>query len=95
MNFFRLISTILPASALVLVLLVCIVSNELAGAGKNTLSLDQTILSLQSQNELLNQQLATQTSLITIETKAKELGFIYSTSTIALTPPDVAYNRSQ
>lgn len=95
MKLIRLISTLLPAAGLVLILLQLVVSNQLAGAGKNTLSLNKTIILLQSQNELLRQQVAAQTSLIAIEVKAKELGFATSLSTIALPPPDVAYNRPQ
>ncbi len=95
MKFIRLISVFLSISALVLILLQLVVSTELAGAGKNTLSLDKAIVLLQSENELMRQQLASQTSLIAIEVKAKGFGFGYFASTVTLDPPDVAYNRTQ
>ncbi|MBI3577736.1 hypothetical protein HY086_06895 [Candidatus Gottesmanbacteria bacterium] len=95
MKIIRFIASLLPLVAIVLVVVQLVVSNALAGAGKNTQSLDQAIEDIKAQNQLLRQELAVQTSLIAIETKAKELGFTSAASTVTLAPSDVAYNRSQ
>lgn len=92
---FRLVASALPIVAAALVLMQLLVSNALAGGGRNTQSLDLTIETIRAENELLRQQLATETSLKIIEAKAKESGFVSTVSTVTLAPPDVAYNRPQ
>lgn len=79
---------------LVLLLLVSqvVVSNHLVSAGKSTVGIDEEIRLLESENEILRQQVAAATSLLAVETKAAELGFTTHASTITLTPPNIAYN---
>ena len=90
---------VLPLTAIVLAVVEVILTNQLAGSGKAVRSVDLTIDSLRTQNELLKQRIASASSLMTISVKAKEIGFIEPTTSQYLTivPGDlpVAFNNPQ
>lgn len=88
-------SILLPFIGVILVVTQLVVSNYLVSVGKNTLHLDQEIAKVREQNELLRQQVALETSLSKIEEKALELGLVKSAHILTITPPNVAYNRTQ
>lgn len=93
MKIIRFVTSVLPFLVIALVLVQFVVSNTLAGAGRNTQSIDETIETVRAENMLLRQELAKETSLSTVAVKAKELGFFPSTTAVTLVPADVAYNR--
>ncbi len=88
-------SILLPFIGVILVVTQLVVSNYLVSVSKNTLHLDQEIVKIREQNEVLRQQVAQETSLSKIEEKASELGLVKSVHIFTLTPPNVAYNRTQ
>ncbi len=50
--------------------------NELAGSGKVVESVDNSIASLRAENDLLDQQVASASSLMTIASESQLMGFI-------------------
>lgn len=88
-------SIILPFIGVSLVVIQLVISNYLVSASKNTLHLDQEVANIRQENEVLRQQVAQETSLSRIEERAKELGLVKSIHILTLTPPNVAYNKTQ
>jgi len=66
----------IPLFALLLIIIELIVTNELAGLGREVSTMDSTIAVTHEENEQLSEQIASESSLIAIAVKAKELGFI-------------------
>lgn len=93
-------ATILYAPFIVILLAVVeiILANQLAGSGKTIRSVDIAIDSLRDENKLLEQQIASASSLLTVESRAKQMGFIEPKSTqyVTLAPDQlpVAFNTS-
>lgn len=65
----------LPILAVLLIIAEVIATNQLAGLGETVTGIDMRIESLREENALLAQQVASVSSLIMIEQKAKEYGF--------------------
>lgn len=86
------IRSIFTVLALLLLVSQVVISNHLVSAGKSTVGIDEEIRLLESENEILRQQVAAASSLLTIQAKAAELGFTTHTSAITLIPPNIAYN---
>lgn len=70
--FFRL----LPVFAALLVVIEIILMNQMASSGSTLQSVDTTIDTLRSENSLLEQKVASASSLATIESRATEMGFV-------------------
>ncbi len=59
-----------------------IVSNGFVTSGKTLVDLERDITAFKEKNDDLRQQIASASALLTIEQKAKELGFEKSTATV-------------
>ncbi|OGG31609.1 hypothetical protein A3A63_00055 [Candidatus Gottesmanbacteria bacterium RIFCSPLOWO2_01_FULL_46_9] len=90
---------VLPVLAVSLAVIEIILANQLAGSGKAVRSVDLTVDVLRQENELLTQRVASASSLITIFSRAKEIGFIEPAKSQYLTiVPEqlpVAFNNPQ
>ena len=88
-----------PICAIVLGILELVVSNQFVGSGKVIRIADISIDSIRSENAMLEQQVASASSLMTIYAKAKESGFVEAKTsqylTIAPSSLPVAFNVSQ
>lgn len=60
----------------ILILIEVFFLNQLAGGGRSVSAIDSTIEELQEKNARLEQQVASASSLLFIEQKAKESGFV-------------------
>lgn len=89
----HLISHALPLIALVLIVLVIIVSNELAGFGQKTLTIDSTISTLRQENSDLQEYIASASALAVVEEKARAAGFGTASNSITIGLPDVALRQ--
>ncbi len=65
----------LPVVAIILIVVELIVTNQLAGLRRDVQSVDANTLSLQAENDLLSQKIASASALATISEKALTLGF--------------------
>lgn len=82
---------ILPFFVVILLVVEILVTNELAGFGKRVSQIDRSIDTLQEENQLLQEKVASLSSLLTIEDKSKALGFISSPPVITIGAQDVAF----
>lgn len=69
----------LPLLAAFLAVMEIILTNQLAGSGKTVRSMDLSVDALRQENKLLEQRIASASSLISISSKAKDMGFIEPT----------------
>ncbi|HUD19703.1 MAG TPA: hypothetical protein VMR81_04640 [Patescibacteria group bacterium] len=67
---------IIPVVIAVFAIIEIFCINELAGSGKVVESVDNSIASLRQENDLLDQQVASASSLMTIASKSQLVGFI-------------------
>ena len=65
-----------PVLFVILALCELIVFNQFVGSGKQVRSIDIAIDELRAENEVLEQKVASASSLMTISSKAREQGFI-------------------
>lgn len=82
----------LPLLAVVLLVVEILVTNELAGFGKKVAEADRAIDALTEENQLLQEKVASLSSLLTIEEKAYALGFITTPTVITIGAEDVAFH---
>lgn len=75
----------LPVLIAGLLVIRIIVSNSLASFGENMRQIDLRIARMSEENELLSQQVASSSSLITIDERAAEFGFIEPTKSQIIT----------
>ena len=75
-NALRFIAKSIPAIAILLIVIQLIWSNTLVGSGRFVTSVDLQIAAIRQQNGLLEQEVASASSLMTIVTRAQEMGFI-------------------
>lgn len=82
----------LPLLVVILVVFQVGVTNELAGMGQNVTDIESQVEAVTVQNELLRQQVASASSLLLIEQKAKEQGLTEpkATSYLSLDPLPLA-----
>lgn len=66
----------IPVVIVLLVITRIVVANTLAMSGEKLHQIDTKIAKVQEENELLDQQIASLSSLVTIDVRARELGFI-------------------
>ena len=69
----------MPLAIVALLIVRIVVANALASSGEKLRQTDATINILTEENELLVQHVASLSSLVAIEVRAKELGFIEPT----------------
>lgn len=81
----------LPILAVVLLIVEILVTNELAGFGKKVAQTDGAIDTLKEENQLLQEKVASLSSLLTIEEKARALGFVATPAVVTLGAQDVAF----
>ena len=90
---------LLPVFAVLLIIVEIIVTNQMAGSGKVVHSVDISIDALRQENELLAEEVASASSLMTIAARASVLGLHEANKNQYLTiaPQDlpVAYNGTQ
>ena len=67
---------VIPCMAFVLVVGQIVVTNELAGVGRDIRSFDSEIATLADEHDLLSQQVASASSLTSISQKAALAGFV-------------------
>ncbi len=89
----------LPVIATVFAVIEIILTNQMAGSGKAVRTVDLTVDAIRQENDLLTQKIASASSLITISSRAKEIGFIEPARsqyiTIAPEQFPVAFNNPQ
>lgn len=76
---------ILPILVVVLVVLELVVTNELASLGEKVNGIEVKIGALQEENELLSQEVASASSLLSLASRAKDLGFVEAGATLSFT----------
>lgn len=76
---------ILPPLAGILAITEIIFINQFVGSGQKILAVDTSIDSMTFENSLLEQQIASASSLVTIEVKSKAMGFTEPTTSQYLT----------
>lgn len=91
----KIIISTLPLFAIGLIVFQLFLTNELASFGEKILEIDAKIESLSDDNLRLESQVASASSLLTIETKAFELGFKKSSSVIHLDQFDFAFHETR
>lgn len=74
-TFFRFLRTALPVTAILLIVLQVIVSNELATLGKRMGTLDAAVTDQRDLHETLETQVASASSLLTLRERALAEGF--------------------
>lgn len=94
-NLIRLFLGITPLIAVCLVVFELFVTNELVSFGEKIQHIDQQIELINEENMNLTSQVASSSSLLTIEAKALELGFTKSATTLSLGLQEVALNGSR
>lgn len=90
--FIRLGIRSLPVLVILLVVVELLVTNELAGFGSKVHEVNGAIEIVKEENQLLQEKVASLSSLLTIEQKARELGFITNPPSIVLGGEDVAFH---
>lgn len=82
----------LPIIAILLLVVEMLVTNELAGFGRKVAQTDRAIDTLNEENQLLREKVASYSSLLTIEERAYKLGFTSMPTVIAIADQDVAFH---
>jgi len=75
-----------------LLLLQVVVSNRLANYGTHITQIETDITQLTQENQLLSEQIASESALMAISTKANTLGFTKTTTPVFLSDLPVALN---
>ena len=86
----RFILRLLPLGILVCIVLEIVISNDLVLLGQGVQRLDGEREKLVRENEVLAQQVAEHSSMVTIEHNAKELGFVRPKEIITIRPNSMA-----
>lgn len=76
----RIIGIILPVSAIILIVLQVVISNELAALGKRLGHLDAQVRIETDLNEALSTEVASASSLLVLRERAEVLGFVEPSS---------------
>ncbi len=82
----------IPILVVLLVVVELLVTNELAGFGKRLAETDRAIDIVKEKNQLMNEKIASLSSLLTISEKARNLGFTTTPLVITLGAEDVAFH---
>lgn len=82
----------LPLATVILLVVEILVTNELVGFGKKVGEADRAIDVLREENQLLQEKVASLSSLLTIEEKAHALGFTSIPNVVTIGTEDVAFH---
>ena len=82
----------LPFLVVLLLVVEILVTNELAGFGKKVSDTDRAIDTMKEENQLLQEKVASLSSLLTIEEKSRSMGFITSPAIVSIGREDVAFH---
>lgn len=82
----------LPFLVVILLVVEILVTNELAGFGKKVSVTDRSIDVVKEENQLLQEKVASLSSLLTIEEKSHSLGLITSPTVVTIGRQDVAFH---
>lgn len=87
----RTIVRVSPFIAGLLVIVEIVLTNQLAGGGRTVLAVDGSIDELREQNAILEQKVASASSLLTVAAKASDLGFVEPAKTqfISIAPSEL------
>ncbi len=86
------IARILPLIVVLLLVVEILVTNELAGFGRKVGDANRAIDALKEENQLLQEKVASLSSLLTVEEKARALGFTTTPTVVSLGYEDVAFH---
>lgn len=85
--------TRIVGSVVVLLLVVeILVTNELVGFGRKVGDANRAIDALKEENQLLQEKVASLSSLLSVEEKARSLGFTTTPTVVSLGYEDVAFH---
>ncbi len=76
----------IPLVILTLILAEFFVTNHVAGQGGNVGAIDQKIVATREENEMLRQEVASVSALVTVGARAIELGFIEPKNILTIAP---------
>lgn len=82
----------IPVLVVLLVVVELLVTNELAGFGKKVAEADRSIEAVSEENQLLSEKIASLSSLLIIDQKARELGITATPVVITMGGEDVAFH---
>ncbi|OGG11279.1 hypothetical protein A2Z00_02220 [Candidatus Gottesmanbacteria bacterium RBG_13_45_10] len=89
----------IPFIVAMLIVIEIVMTNQLVGSGREVSQIDSTIEALTQENEILHQEVASASSLLTITEKATVMGFVDQSKARYLTVGSeqlpVALNRPQ
>lgn len=94
-KFIRFCLVLTPIAAVFLIVAELLVTNELAGLGKRVQQTDIAIDSYREENDILRQRVASASSLLTIENKARLMGFTESPKYIVIGKEEFALQQSR
>lgn len=83
---------LLPLMVVLLLVVEILVTNELAGFGRKVAQADRAVDTLKEENQLLQEKVASLSSLLTIEDKARALGFTTTPTVMTIGAEDVAFH---
>jgi len=86
------IARILPLIVIFLLVVEILVTNELAGFGRKVGDANREIDALKEENQLLQEKVASLSSLLSVEEKARALGFTTIPTVVSLGYEDVAFH---
>lgn len=81
-----------PILVVLLVVVELLVTNELAGFGRKVAEADRFIEAVSEENQLLSEKIASLSSLLIIDQKARELGITATPVIITMGGEDVAFH---
>ncbi len=81
-----------PILVVALVVVEFLVTNELAGFGRKVAEADRSIEAVREENQLLSEKIASLSSLLIIDQKARELGITATPVVITMGGEDVAFH---
>lgn len=82
----------LPLAAVLLLVVEILATNEFAGFGKKVAEADRAVDTLKEENQLIGEKIASLSSLLTIEEKARALGFTITPTVVTIGTEDVAFH---
>ena len=86
------IARILPVIVVLLFVVEILVTNELVGFGGKVGDANRAIDALKEENQLLQEKVASLSSLLSVEEKARALGFTTTPTVVSLGYEDVAFH---
>lgn len=82
----------IPVLVVLLVVVELLVASELAGFGRKVAEANRAVEEVSEENQLLSEKIASLSSLLTIDQKARELGITTTPVVITMGGEDVAFH---